>query len=56
VLCRELAALRAGEPTDLTDVRRGAAGELDRRLERMTDAFERATDMLENHGAPREEP
>ncbi len=56
VLCRELAALRAGEDTDLAGFRRTCAEELDRRMRHMTDAFERATQLLENTVAPREEP
>jgi hypothetical protein len=56
VLCRELAALRAGEDIDLTGFRRACAEELDRRVRDMTDAFEHATELLENTVAPREEP
>jgi hypothetical protein len=48
VLCRELAALRAGRPVPLDGIRDGAAQELARRLQDMTDAFERATQMLDS--------
>jgi Iap family predicted aminopeptidase len=54
VLAREVAAAQAGEHIDLAGVRGDAAEELDRRLQHMTDAFEHATQLLEDPVAPRE--
>jgi hypothetical protein len=56
VLCRELAALRAGRTARLDGIRDGAAQELAARLQDMTDAFDRATQMLEGPVAREEGP
>lgn len=55
VLCAELAALRAGETTDLSGARRRSAEDLDQRVQYMTGAFTRATEVLESPVGPTEE-
>lgn len=54
VLCRELAALRAGTAPDLSGAQRRSAEELDTRIREMTEAFDRAAEMLRNPVGPTE--
>jgi Iap family predicted aminopeptidase len=55
VLCRELAALRAGSVPDLAAARRRSAEDLDERIRATTEAFDRAAALLGDPVGPTEE-